>query len=209
MTPTSSPTYITYVRLDAIKPHPGNAKLHDIDALIELFQRVGFIGALPVDDRTERLLGGHGRWHALVRMYAGGMSAPRGIEIDDDGQWLVPLERGWASRDDTQADAANVALNRAQELGGWDNRLYAEMLERIQADDATLFEALKYSDDEMDALLKAFQDVDGPAAMVEHTDDGELDDDMGMTDVPDGPEHEKVKCPSCGNRFRPGDKEVY
>lgn len=211
--------HITYVPLDAVKPHPRNPKTHDEDAIIESIGRHGFTSPLIVCERTALLAAGHGRYLALVVMYAAGAPVPSGIEVDDDGQWLVPLIRGWSSKNDVELLAYIVKDNQLGALGAWDDRLLSSIVEEINADDGDLFDSLRLGADEVERLLKYStdaSDVGGPALMYEKdepltsaekdADDGELPDDMGMTDVPDGPEHERVRCPECGTHFRPGDR---
>ena len=55
-------------------------------------------------------------------------SAPDGVTVAEDGRWLVPVVRGWASRDDAEALAAGIALNRGPELGGGDAGELASVL---------------------------------------------------------------------------------
>jgi hypothetical protein len=165
-----------------------------------------------VDERTQRLVAGHGRFGALVEMKTHGDSPPDGLLVDDDGEWLVPVIRGWASRDDASAQAYLLADNRLTESGGWDDRELVAVLEEIQAADATLFEALTWSTEELDDLFRLYRedaDPDAPERTAERSDDagtdGEDSDDVGDLD-PDGNDagerpRRDVECPSCGVTF--------
>ena len=59
---------------------------------------------------------------------ASGAEAPQGVQVADDGQWLVPVQRGIAFRDEGEAQAYLVADNRHVELGGWDDSMLADVL---------------------------------------------------------------------------------
>lgn len=207
---TETARRITYVPLEAIRPAVRNAKQHDVATLCESIARFGFTNALIVDDRTERLVGGHGRWEALVVLRAGGSPTPDGILVDEDGGWLVPVQRGWASKDDAEAEAYVLLDNRLVELGGgYDDRLLSAMLEDLNANTPDLFELLHYSEEDMEALLRYSRDAsdEGPGSPALLADeDDELGTDHGMTDVPDAPTREKVRCPECGWHFVPGDR---
>lgn len=122
--------------LSAVPIAPRNVKGHDIGALQQSILRFGFNDAVIVDDRTGRLVSGHGRVEALRSMYRESrMQTPAGISTVLDGaadivDWLLPVQRGWASKDDAEAEAFLVAANRLVELGGWDDA----MLERVLID---------------------------------------------------------------------------
>lgn len=224
---TQQPTarHITYVPLDAVKPAVRNPKKHDIEAISHAIETVGFTDPAVIDERTQRLIDGHGRWEALVVLRAGGCDTPDGILVDDDGGWLIPLVRGWASKNDAEAEAAVILANRVQELGGgYQDRMLSAMLEDVHAADAYLFEVLRYSEDDMESLLKYStdgSDLDGGATVMsvsdlangdvdlkgDRKDDGELPNDAGVTELPAASNTGKTRCPSCGHHFTPGDRE--
>lgn len=109
-----------YRRLDKVVPADANPKGHNIPAIRESINRRGFVDGLIEDGRTGKLVGGHGRLIALSEMAAADEDPPDGIRPDPgDGEWLVPVQVGWASRSDAEARAMLVALNRTAELGGW------------------------------------------------------------------------------------------
>ena len=55
-------------------------------------------------------------------------AAPEGITVKRDAGWAVPVVRGWSSQDDDELLAYLVADNRQTELGGWDERVLADIL---------------------------------------------------------------------------------
>lgn len=139
---------IEYMALGEIRGAAVNAKAHDSMALGQSMKRFGFTEAPTLDERTQRLVAGHGRLELLAALKARGKKPPAGVELRPDGEWLVPVQRGWASKDDTEARAYVLASNKTSEVGGWDEDKLAAELEAI-------------ADDSMLALLgTGFDDVD-------------------------------------------------
>lgn len=112
------PRRLEYMRLDDLVDADVNPKDHAEDQIAGSVARFGFIETPVIDERTGKLVAGHGRRDELRRLVADGKPAPDGV-IDDNGVWLVPTLRGWRSENDVEALAAGVALNRIGEAGGW------------------------------------------------------------------------------------------
>lgn len=112
--------YTEYQLLDDVQAALVNPKRHAGPVIEASIGRHGYIESPTLDERTGRMVGGHGRVAALVALRDRGEPAPDGIDVDDQGRWLVPVGRGWASPNDLEAAAALVTLNRSTELGGWD-----------------------------------------------------------------------------------------
>ena len=213
---------ISLVRLGDLKPAKRNAKLHALDRIKAAISEHGFVDPPIVDDRTHRLVGGHGRLEALAALRADGDGVPDGLHQDYDGEWLVPVVRGWSSTDDAEADQVNLALNRLSELGGWDDRALSAILEDLTASSPQALDLLGYSDADLEGLLKFATDgsdpdrvnladpalvpnPDAPLVGGEHEDGGLTGD--GTTGGPaDDTGKRQVRCPSCGGRFVPGDR---
>lgn len=119
---------IELMRLTDIKPAQRNSKTHDIELIATSVDRYGFADAPILDERTGRLVAGHGRIAALNERKSSGASPPDGVQLDSSGDWLVPVQRGWASRSDADAEAFLIGHNRATELGGWDQEILDAML---------------------------------------------------------------------------------
>lgn len=143
---------LAYVRLDQLVPALANPKAHDQDGLAASFDRFGYIEPIVEDDRTGRLLSGHGRLDQLQALYEASHAAPDGIDVDEDGMWLAPVVRGWASTDDDEAQAAVIAVNRLVEKGGWQVETLAEQLEHLLTTPAGL-EGTGYTEPDLAALL--------------------------------------------------------
>jgi hypothetical protein len=119
---------LEYVALDDLQPAQHNPKRHDLPLLDQSFQRFGYVEPIVIDERTGRMVVGHGRVEGLRRAHADGHKPPEGVDVADDGRWLVPVLRGWASENDDEADGYLLASNRLVEVGGWDLDMLADLL---------------------------------------------------------------------------------
>lgn len=117
---------LEYLPLADLRGAPRNPKRHALDDLAASIARHGYVEPVVLDERTGRLVSGHGRVEELRRQQAAGAAPPDGIGDD----WTVPVVRGWSSRSDEEAEAFLVAANRLTETGGWD----VEVLARTLAD---------------------------------------------------------------------------
>lgn len=152
-----------YRPLSEIAPAKRNVKKHDLAEIIQSIKRFGFADAVIVDERTGKLVSGHGRVEALQAMMKEADSVnntPAGIIADDSSgpqrRWLVPVQTGWASKDDTEAEAFLVAANRIGERGGYDLVVLEAVLKDLAAADALA--GTGYNDEELQEL------IDGAAA---------------------------------------------
>src|SRR5699024_4514124 len=121
-----TPRRIEYLPLEDIPDADRNPKHHDEPRIAGSISKFGFADAPILDERTGKLVAGHGRKGDLLARQAAGKEPPEGIVVDDAGRWLIPVQRGWASRSDEDAAAFLVAHNRLTETGGWDDRALAE-----------------------------------------------------------------------------------
>lgn len=207
-----APRYINYIPLTDLPPDPANPKKHEVERIIASIKDHGFIDTPVVDERTSLVIAGHGRREALIEMQVRGEPIPDGLLLDDDGGWLVPVTRGWASASDRQAHAVLILLNRLPMAGGWDSRALAAILEDLATSDADLFDSLCISDDEMEQLLREV-DPEGLPQGPDGTDAPDRDmlgedfADDGHGDSGDSGDNERsgpVCCPACGHLFSPG-----
>jgi site-specific DNA-methyltransferase (adenine-specific) len=90
--------------------------------------RYGVVEPPVLDERTGRLVAGHGRLEAFAEARAVGLDAPEGVRVNAKGEWLVPVIRGWSSRNDAEAEAYLVTSNELTITPGWDEAGLAEML---------------------------------------------------------------------------------
>lgn len=112
--------WIEYVDLDSITEADRNAKAHNVGGVVASMTAFGHIEPQIIDERTNKLVAGHGRLKAMRSMREEGLDPPRGVVIGDDGRWTVPVVRGWASSSDEEAHAAGIAINQQTIAGGWD-----------------------------------------------------------------------------------------
>lgn len=115
-----------------IEPATRNPKGHALDELRESMTRWGFIEPIVMDERTGRLIAGHGRTETLAAAELAGLEPPEGIVVKGR-RWHVPVVRGWSSVDDDEAAAALVAVNHLTEAGGWNVPELTSMLDELRA----------------------------------------------------------------------------
>ncbi|MFD3514933.1 ParB N-terminal domain-containing protein [Streptomyces sp. NPDC058657] len=206
-----APRYTTYVPLTDLAPSPGNPKKHQVERIIESISTHGFVDQPIADERTHTILGGHGRREALIEMQARGETLPAGLLLDNDGGWLVPVQRGWSSRNDADAKTLNIKLNKIGADGGWKPRSLAAYLEDIVTADAELYDSLAIPDAELETLLRQVDPETLPGAI--HEDQApmlHLRDDEAAPGAADGfsPDDDGrarlASCPACGHAFAPG-----
>lgn len=162
--PQVSRRNIVFRPLAEVQPALRNPKAHDLGAIIASIKRFGFADAVVLDERTGRLVSGHGRCDALAEMQKRGDAAPDGVLVVD-GVWHVPVQMGWASKDDTEAEAFLVAANRLVEVGGWDDSALHAILADLSGSDA--LEGIGYSQDDVRRIIAEAQ----RAALVPQTDE--------------------------------------
>lgn len=141
-----SELHIEYQPLSQLQVAPRNPKRHALDQLGASIGRFGYVEPIIVDERTGRLVAGHGRRESLLKMREAGETPPRGVR-EAAGDWLVPVVRGWASNSDKDAEAYLLASNRQVELGGWDDAELAALLQEVD------LEGTGFTEDEVSTLL--------------------------------------------------------
>lgn len=116
------------VVLDELRSALRNPKQHALEPLSASLAEHGAVEPPALDERTGRLVAGHGRVEALRLMRERGEPPPAGVLVDEAGVWRVPVLRGWSSRDDAEAERYLARSNRLTELGGWDDSMLRELL---------------------------------------------------------------------------------
>lgn len=123
--------FVEYMRLGDLKVARRNPKKHSKAAIDASIEDHGFVEPLILDERTSRLVAGHGRRESLLRSKKDGAAPPDGIELADDGEWLVPVGRGWASKSDTDAEGYLLASNQITLAGGWEKLELSQMIREL------------------------------------------------------------------------------
>ncbi len=202
---------IEYMPLDKLQRWPRNPKAHDLGALHVSINRFGFVAPITIDERTGKIVAGHGRLDALQQMKAGGKDAPAGIEVRD-GEWYAPVVRGIRFNSDAELEAYLVADNHLVELGGWEEEELAALLSDLAAEDEELLEATGYDADDLDALLaevgQGAESPDDPGAQVDRA--AELLEVWGVEcgdvwEIPSKRAPGKVHRVMCGDSTRAED----
>lgn len=161
--------------LGALRFNPRNPKLHANATIGASITRFGMMEPIVIDQCTGFIVSGHGRVETLRALRDGGGPPPDGIIAEDGGDWLVPAVTSWASRDDTEADAALVALNRTTELGGWDTAPVATILAGLLERDGMA--GVGYGEADLSLMLKQ---LDAEGQMTADTSDV-IDEFLGIT----------------------------
>jgi len=144
--------YIEYMPVDELVPAVQNPKQHDAEQIAQSQHRFGYVEPVVLDERTQRLVAGHGRLEGLALLWAAGFDPPEGILEDERGRWNVPVTRGWSSTNDVEAAALLLAVNKLVMVGGMDQDALSQMLSDMN-DELTSWEGIGFSDVELADLL--------------------------------------------------------
>lgn len=149
---------IEWLPLGEIQPAPTNPKEHDIGEICVSIGRRGFVELPAIDERTGRLVAGHGRIEALMKLEADKAPLPGGLKAEG-GKWLVPVVRGWASKNDADAAAYLVASNRLVELGGWNDEMLSRLMAEIAAVAPAEIEGSGFDQQDVDKFINDMNSV--------------------------------------------------
>ena len=141
---------IEWLDLATLKPDPLNPKTHDLPTIDASIGRFGMLEPIILDGRTGQIISGHGRLATLLGMHERGEPPPDGIPVGAGGAWLAPVVTGWSSKNEDDARAAVIALNRTVETGGWDYRALLDQLDTLSASDALV--GVGFGDEDIAAL---------------------------------------------------------
>ena len=143
------------IQLEKVVGLVRNAKDHDIGGIIMAIRRFGFIHPLVINSVTGHMIAGHGRVEALRVMKLGGEDIkPKGI-VGDEYQWFVPCYE--AQIEESEEEAASVALNRLEELGGWDESQLVKVLSDLAAKGKEMLDGIGFDADDLDRMITDMQ----------------------------------------------------
>lgn len=151
---------VKYMPLSAVVGATRNPKRHAEQEIRASISRFGLAEVPLIDERTGRLVAGHGRIDQLIAMRDAGQDPPDGVLVDKAGEWLTPVLRGWSSRSDAEAEAYLAASNHLTVLGGWDQDGLAELLRDVADADTSLLLAAGYTPDDLADMLKLLEPPD-------------------------------------------------
>lgn len=160
---------LVYVPIDELPSADRNPKAHDEESTKASMRRFGFLETPIVDERTGKLIAGHGRRDALIALRDSGAEPPEGVVDDKRRGWMAPVIRGYRSTTDKEAEAAGVALNRIGE-GLWDLPLLTAVLDDVRTSELGL-EGLGYTPADLDVM---HAQLEASAPSSEPKDTGEL-----------------------------------
>ena len=184
--PVRLPRQIRYVALADVTDAEDNPRAHEsLDVVKRSIRRFGFVDGAVHDGRTDRIIAGHGRKQALVEMREAGEDVPEGVLVLDDGQWSMPVQVGWSSATDEEAQILLVNLNRLVETGGWvQGGLNAMLVELRSTVPLAEFELTGWTSPQLDEML-------AEAANQEYE---ALEDPADLDDAPAAPEPADAVC---------------
>jgi DNA modification methylase len=126
---------VEYLPLSDLKPAIRNPKSHQVETVLASMERFGYVAPMILDERSRRLVAGHGRLESLKRAKRAGQKPPDRIRVEGD-EWLVPVVRGVTFTDDREAEAYLLADNQTTILGGWNDDELKEIIASLGAEDA-------------------------------------------------------------------------
>lgn len=157
---------VRWMRLDDLHPAAFNPKRHDVFGVAMSIRRHGYHDLGVFDERTNRLIGGHGRSDSVRWLrdnpntdigngqtvgtpdqWPGG---PGGIHVDSNGDWWLATST-CTTANDAEADALLIALNSG-DRPGWDQGGLGALLDQIRRETNDL-SGTGYSDDDLDKML--------------------------------------------------------
>lgn len=113
---------LKYIPISQAELFDNNAKLHNLDQIIESIARYGFKSACKwegtLNDGRGGIVAGNGRVEALRVMEERGDDLPIGIAQDETGEWCVPVLFGVEAESEAIARAYALDDNNLTLLGG-------------------------------------------------------------------------------------------
>lgn len=132
---------IQIVQLDAVRPHPKNPRIGDVDAIRKSVRAHGFYGTLVAQKSTGYLIKGNHTWRALR----------------EEGYEQVRVQ--YLDVSDELAVSILLADNKASDTGEYDERILLDLLQEVTNTEATL-----YSGSEIEYLQRLFADAERATA---------------------------------------------
>jgi hypothetical protein len=160
MSEPKRPVYVEYVPLSKLQRAPRNPKAHDLGLIERSMGRFGYVEPIAINEKTGRLVAGHGRLDALEKRRAAGAEPPERV-IVQNGEWCVPVLRGISFESDADTEAYLLASNQITIAGGWLDDELAKVLGDLAEQDGGL-EGVGFEQDDIDELLRRIAADAGP-----------------------------------------------
>ena len=120
------------VSVEAIQPHPDNARRGDIKTIRESIRNNGFVGACVVQRSSNHILVGNHRYLAAV----------------EEGLTEIPVM--WVDKSDIEAKRLLVADNRTADLASYDDAALGDLLAALETDE---LQGTGFTQDDLDLIL--------------------------------------------------------
>lgn len=177
---------LRYIPLEELILLEGNPKLHDMGAIAASIVENGFrdppIWDANLNGGKGGIVAGNGRSETLMHLKQQGQSPPRGIAVDQQGNWYVPVIFGCDARSEAAAKRFAIDHNNLVMAGGnftaldmsklWDETAYTALLEELAAHDSL---PLTVDGDDLDLMIKLAQQDDATAEEDTDLEAGESD----------------------------------
>ena len=179
------------IPIDEITLWNGNAKKHDLEAIKRSIRRHGFAAPAKFDATLGAVVFGNGRIQALRTMVEDGEDPPKGVTVQHDGRWAVPILYGLNAESRDAAVAFGIDHN-ALTLSGGD----LGFVDQLQIWDEQALQTLLNESPDAAELLIAF-DADDLASLL----NGPSFDPVGEDKQGQLDEKKLKTCPECGHEF--------
>lgn len=160
---------IEYVPLSELTRHERNPKEHDLGEIRASVRRFGYTSPILIDEKSQKIVAGHGRLDTLIEMRKRGENPPERIKVKGE-EWIVPVIKGVSFEDDKEAEAYLLADNRLTEIGGWNDEVLGEILK----DHEENLWGLGFTGDNLEDLLdpdKTKKEKQDPGAQIDKADE--------------------------------------
>src|SRR5262245_15538617 len=147
---------IVLLPLSEIKRWPRNPKKHKDSEIEASFSRFGMTQPLLRDEKTGRLVAGHGRLEKLLDLKERGANPPERVKVDKKGEWLIPVITGVSFSSEKEAEAYLLADNRISEVGGWEEEELFRMLHDQVGEGVSGLRGTAFGDEDYLSLLATF-----------------------------------------------------
>jgi DNA modification methylase len=173
---------LKYIPISQAELFDSNAKLHNLDQIIQSIARYGFKSACKwestLNDGRGGIVAGNGRVEALRVMEERGDDLPIGIAQDETGEWCVPVLFGVEAESEAIARAYALDDNNLTLLGGdfavadlmklYDQELLLSELEELSQYDEV---PVSIGEADLDELLNQLASAKGDKPEPEYEED--------------------------------------
>lgn len=179
------------VSIDAVKLHPKNVNIGNVDAIVESIKANGFYGTIVANKRTGHILAGNHRYKALIELNI----------------TKVPVQ--WVDIPASKEMKVLLVDNKTTKMGIINDKALADVLVDLLQDEGTLVGS-GYDAGELDRIIAQMTTVTYEPNLAP---DFELKDrvvsevdveraEVGLADrVPEVRKTKEVMCPNCGWEF--------